>query len=576
MRVALYARYSSDQQREASIEDQLRDCRAYAAREGWTIVEEYSDAAISGASTHRPSLQALVRDAGRFDVVLTESLDRLSRDMQDTSALHKRLSFNGVRIVTLAEGEIGHLHVGFKGTMNALYLKDLADKTRRGQRGQVIAGKSAGGNSYGYRVVRSVREPGLATGERQIDPEQAAIVTRIFSEYASGDSPKAIAKRLNAERVPGPSRGPWGPSTIHGHPSRGTGILNNELYIGRLVWNRLRYVKDPDTGRRVSRRNPTSEWVVSEVPVLRIVADDLWRAVKDRQTDTRKALAAGTSLVRTRRPVYLFTGLTKCGVCESGYTMFSKDRLACAGARDRGTCDNRLTIRREEVESRVLKAMEERLWHDKLFAEFCTEFTIELNRLRGEATAAAASAIREQAAIDRRLDELVDWICTGEWRTNPAIEQRVRQQIAELEQKKTALAATIAAAEQAQRARPLLHPRMGEVYRQWVIDARDGLRDPNRRADARAALRAMVGSIVLTPNGETLGIVLKGDLAAMLAAASPKAESQDLRRQVKLVAGGRCRQCHRVPGWLRHDDARPASPVGEISPRPSAALPGAA
>jgi site-specific DNA recombinase len=443
MRVALYARYSSDQQREASIADQLRDCRAFALRGGWTVVREYHDSAMSGASRHRPGLQSLLlHAAGQYDVVIAESLDRLSRDQEDTAAVHKRLAFVGVRIITLAEGEIGHLHVGFKGTMNALFLKDLADKTRRGLRGRVEAGKSGGGNSYGYRVVRPLTDQGLATGEREIDAAQAAIVIRIFREYASGDSPKAIAKRLNAERVEGPSGGPWGPSTIHGHARRGTGILNNRLYVGELVWNRLRYVKDPETGKRVSRLNPASAWIVKDVPALRIVPLDLWQAVKGRQTETRHVLAAGTPLVRTRRPTYVFTGLTKCGCCGSGFTMASSNRLACAGARDRGTCENHLTIRRDEVEARVLKAMEDRLWNEDLFEEFCTEFTRERNRLHGEATAASAAAVREQAAIDARLAQHMDWVATGEWRTNPHLDAHVRQQMTELLTRKSELAST--------------------------------------------------------------------------------------------------------------------------------------
>ena len=101
--------------------------------------------------------------------MIAESLDRLSRDQEDTAAVHKRLAFVGVRIITLAEGEIGHLHVGFKGTMNALFLKDLADKTRRGLRGRVEAGKSGGGNLVRL-PCRSVRSPTrVATGEREID-----------------------------------------------------------------------------------------------------------------------------------------------------------------------------------------------------------------------------------------------------------------------------------------------------------------------------------------------------------------------------------------------------------------------
>jgi site-specific DNA recombinase len=280
----------------------------------------------------------LLRDAGRheFDIVVAESLDRLSRDQEDTANLFKRLSFVGVKIVTIAEGEIGPLQIGFKGTMSALFLKDLADKTRRGLRGRIEAGKSGGGLCYGYRVVRAIGEHGPRTGEREIELAQAAVVTRIFQEFTAGTSPKAIAKRLNADGVPGPGGSTWGPSTIHGHTKRGTGILNNELYIGRLTWNRLRYVKDPETGRRVSRLNPTSAWVTALVPELRIVSDDLWQAAKARQAESRRVLTPGTNLGRVRRPRYLFSGLTKCGVCGSGFTMFSRDRLACAGARDRG------------------------------------------------------------------------------------------------------------------------------------------------------------------------------------------------------------------------------------------------
>jgi site-specific DNA recombinase len=137
MRVAIYARYSSDNQREASIADQLRICRLRAEQEGWQIVEEYTDHAISGASLLRPGIQALMSDAGRgrFDLICAEAMDRLSRDQEDIAGFFKRMAFAGVKIVTLSEGEVTHLHIGLKGTMNALFLKDLADKTRRGNAG---------------------------------------------------------------------------------------------------------------------------------------------------------------------------------------------------------------------------------------------------------------------------------------------------------------------------------------------------------------------------------------------------------------------------------------------------------
>jgi DNA invertase Pin-like site-specific DNA recombinase len=176
MKVALYARYSSENQRDASIADQFRICRAYAERQGWRIVEEYSDQAISGASLLRPGIQSLIADAlrRRFDIVLAEAMYRLSRDQEDIAGLFKRFGFANVKMVTLSEGDVTHSHVGLKGTMNALFLKDLADKVRRGLRGRVEDGKSGGGNSYGYDVVKSLDAKGepIRGAARSIRPKQ--------------------------------------------------------------------------------------------------------------------------------------------------------------------------------------------------------------------------------------------------------------------------------------------------------------------------------------------------------------------------------------------------------------------
>ena len=186
----------------------------------------------------RPGLQDLLAEAraGLFDVVVAEALDRLSRDQEDVAGIFKRLRFLGIAIHTLAEGEITELHVGLKGTMNALYLKDLAQKTRRGLEGRVRAGRSAGGLCYGYRVAKRTGADGeRVRGHREIDAAEAAIVRRIFAEFAAGTSPRTIAKRLNAEGVPGPRGKAWRDTAIRGHRTRGTGIVNNELYVGRLV-----------------------------------------------------------------------------------------------------------------------------------------------------------------------------------------------------------------------------------------------------------------------------------------------------------------------------------------------------
>lgn len=257
------------------------------AREKWKVVGTYHDAAISGASVIlRPGIQALLQDAqrGQFEIVLAEALDRVSRDQADVATLFKHLRFAGVQIVTLSEGEITELHVGLKGTMNALFLKDLAAKTHRGIRGRVEKGKSGSGLCYGYDVVKHTDTEGeLIRGERTVNEVQAEIARRVFRAFAAGISPRAIARRLNEEGVPGPDGPLWADATLRGHAARGTGLINNELYIGRLVWNRLRYVKDPATGKRVSCLNPRDKWITTEVPELRIVGDELWQAAKARQ-----------------------------------------------------------------------------------------------------------------------------------------------------------------------------------------------------------------------------------------------------------------------------------------------------
>src|SRR6266540_2657818 len=351
MKVAIYARYSSDNQRDASIADQFRICREFARRQGWTIAQEYSDHAVSGATLLRSGFQAMMASALRkeVDVVLAESLDRFSRDQEDTAGLFKRLTFAGVSIVTLAEGDITFLHIGLKGTMNAMFLKELADKTRRGLRGRIEIGKAGGGLCYGYRVVRRLENGVVTTGEREINEEEAAVVRRMFRDYAAGASPKQIAKALNKDGIPGPQGGLWSPSTVHGNPKRGIGILHNELYVGRLVWNRQRFLKAPDTGKRVARPNPRSEWITKDVPDLRIIDDELWQAVRDRYASVQHKWGQADESRRFnqfKRPKYLFSGLTKCGVCGAGFVLYSREQLSCFGAHARGTCDNRLTVPR--------------------------------------------------------------------------------------------------------------------------------------------------------------------------------------------------------------------------------------
>ncbi len=364
VRAAIYARYSSDAQSAASIEDQIRLCKERLASEGWQLVQVYRDAAMSGASDLRPGYQALLEGAreAEFDVVVAEALDRLSRDQADVATLFKRLRFAGIRLVTLAEGEITELHVGLKGTMNALFLKDLADKTRRGLRGRVEAGRSGGGNAYGYRVVAPGALKGdQARGERAIDPAEAAVVRRIFQEYADGAAPRRIAMRLNARGHPRPARRRLGrqrdqrqPRPRHRDPQqralyRPAGLEPAALHEG--------------PGHRpppLPRQRPASGLVCTEVPQLRIIPQELWDKVRARQARLDRVGATEPGEPRPfwsqQRPRYLFSGLMRCGACGGGYSKISATAFGCSTARNKGptACTNRLTIRRDVLEQTVL------------------------------------------------------------------------------------------------------------------------------------------------------------------------------------------------------------------------------
>jgi hypothetical protein len=241
-----------------------------------------------------------------------------------------QLSFLGIQMHATSIGAISQMHIGIMGTMAQMTLSDLREKTWRGQLGRAQAGRIPGGLAYGYEVVPQAKDA-KDGGERRILPAEAAVVTRIFREYAAGHSPRHIAHRLNDEGVKGPKGRPWGDTTIRGQVDRGTGLLNNSLYIGRLSWNRCSYLKNPTTGRRVARVNPREDWEEIDVPELRIVDQELWNAVKARQEAVQFDIGkdpSGQPLNRAHRRKFLLSGLVSCGCCGGGYTIVATDGMA--------------------------------------------------------------------------------------------------------------------------------------------------------------------------------------------------------------------------------------------------------
>ncbi|MFM9938677.1 MAG: recombinase family protein, partial [Hyphomicrobiaceae bacterium] len=544
LRAADYARFSTDLQSDTSIADQARICQERMRREGWVHVRTYQDHAMSSASRWRPDYQQMIEDArrGQFDVVVAESLDRLSRDQEDLPHLFKQLTFVGVRIFTLSEGWISELHVGLSGTMGAIFLKQLAEKTRRGLRGRVEAGRSGGGNSFGYDVVHKAGADGEPEhGLRRKNEQQAAIVIEIMTDYAAGKSPRAIAKALNARAVLGPSGGTWCPSAINGNAERGTGILNNELYVGKLVWNRLRYMKHPTTGKRQSRLNPPEEWIIKDVPDMRIVQQELWDKVKARQLatakDTRPDKAKSGDTARPafweqQRPRYLLSGLMKCGCCGANYTKYGASRFGCAGARDRGTCTNKLTIRGEELEASILAGLQLRLMEPARFEQFAKTFVAETNRQRMAVTADKAGKQAALTRVERQIKRLVDAIVDG------ADAMPLNAKLKDLDADKSRLVVELEAAPDE---KPLLHPALAIAYRDRVAALATALYDEKEGRQAFERLRSVIEEVRLTPVEGQLAIELRGDLAEILkigAASTQGAEiAQKSALQIKVVAG---------------------------------------
>ena len=539
LRAAIYARYSSDLQSHASIEDQVRLCRRLIKERGWSEALIYSDAAMSGASTLRPGYQKMLEDAhaGTFDVLVAEAMDRMSRDQEDIAGLYKRLTFADIKLVTLSEGEINELHVGLKGTMNALFLKDLAAKTRRGLEGRVKQGKSGGGNAFGYDVIRTLDANGeLARGERSINQDEAKVVRRIYLEFANGRSPRSIAHGLNNEGVTGPRNGSWGPSTIYGNWRRGTGILNNDLYVGLLVWNRQRFVKDPQTGKRQARINPETEWIIQDVPSLRIVDDELWQRVKYRQQNTRRQIAEGRDIrsERVRRPRYLLSGLLQCGVCGGGFSKISQKHYGCSTARNKGTCNNLLTIRRNVIEEMVLAGLKDQLMQPVAYEEFIAEFNREANRLASSEDQEREHLGRDIEKVDGQIARLIEAIKSG------VPGEAVKDEITALEAHKTALTSKL---EIVPLPKPRLHPNLARIYRDKIENLIAALNSTDMVSEAAEAIRSLITAVRLVPVHDQLEIELYGELAALLslglANKHKHPRSNDPGVQVTLVAGAR-------------------------------------
>lgn len=531
-RCAIYTRYSSDLQRPASTEDQVRQCEDAAVREGWSVLSNLirSDSEITGQTlVGRTGLEELIRLAKTsprpFDGIIIDDTSRLGRYVPDVLKVTDILESYGV-FVYFAAQRLDSRASGFRqvftifAMMDEQYVAQLTYKVHRGQHGRVLKGYVPGGKCYGYEnkpIEDPTRRgeygrPAVIGVEQRVLPEQAAVVRRIFGMYAAGLSYSRIAKTLNKEGVLSPKpprkgmRG-WCPSAIRE-------ILLNEKYRGVLVWNRTKTVRNRETGRSEQRPRPESEWVRVEVREMRIVSEELWNAAREQNQRVREKHGPKTlgGMNRTEASrLYLFSGLLECGPCGRNITITSGKtpycRYGCPNHRSRGLCDNDVTILQTKLESQLISALVKNLLRqeleDELFQTFQESLTATLEneaKLAEEAAGKSSELRHEHARLLTEAQNLAEAI--AQQRISPTLSKRLAATEARIGEIEDLLSS----------------PRQVSMPNFSADEIRSALRDQTRRlaeiltgdrAVARQELQKRIDKLVLTPRETPTGWVLE-------------------------------------------------------------------
>ncbi|MDB5810498.1 MAG: Recombinase [Betaproteobacteria bacterium] len=522
MRACIYARFSTDKQRETSIEDQARVCRARIDREGWQLVDTFSDMETSGRTliAGRAGAARMLEQVagGAVDVVVLESLDRLARDLVEQEQLVRRLEHRGLRIVGVNDGydtqNSGRgLMRAVRGAINESYIVELGHKTHRGLAGQIERGFHAGGISYGYRsVVAGVDTRGMPIGHRlEVDAEQARWVRWIFQQYAAGVSCQKIAAELNELQVPAPGarrrtivRATWCVSALYGSPAKGSGVLNNEIYIGRYIWNRSQWTKDPDTRKRVRADRPRSEWSIEERPNLRIIDAGLWEKVRGRMD--KPARAGGTK--GAGRPARsLFGGMLKCGKCGGSVVATSASLYGCTAHKDRGraVCTG-VSVPRKATDVRLLSLVQDEVLAPTMLAQVRRELAAIISL--ADRKADPEQAKKRLHDVHRDIMNLTDAIATV------GLSDALRGRLAAAEIELKGVQQTLAPLETAK-------PRVDAImagYKRMVIDLRDALATSTERA--RPVLHQILGDVRVVEEGDQVFAEFEAPAQRLLVAAA--------------------------------------------------------
>lgn len=384
MNAVIYARYSSEGQREESIDGQIRECMEYCKQNGMTVVKEYIDRALSAKTDNRPDFQRMIKDSakGLFDVVVVWKLDRFARNRYDSAHYKAALKKNGVRVISakenIADGPEGIILESMLEGMAEYYSAELSVKVIRGHTENALKCKYNGGTpTFGFAID--------ANKQYQPDPVNAPIVLDIFKMYDTGSTMKQIMDHLNA----------LGVTTVRGKPADLnfiSGILHNRKYIGEYKY---RDIVVPDG-----------------IPAL--VPTDLFERVQEQMKKNQKAPARHKA-----EDDYLLTTKLFCGSCkammvgESG-TSSSKGQVyhyyRCVNSKRKKTCKAKhRSVRKDPLERAVVASVMRNIMDDA-FVEY---FTDQALALQGQESNELPALRRQLADTEKAIDNMLNAIQAG-------------------------------------------------------------------------------------------------------------------------------------------------------------------
>lgn len=525
-RVADYARYSTANQDERSIEGQHLLLDELYETKRWVRTGRYWDEAKSGSSTYgRTGLFELLAAAerGEFDVLALEDLDRFSRKAADLHTLIDTMEELDIVVVTLPRGEVvTDMEVAFKAVKNQQYLKDTSDKVRRGQKKAVNDGKILGPVVFGWRKVTRLDEKGEPIrGLREKDPVNAPILEQMLRDYDAGISAYAIVEDLNARGIKTQRGGNWRASTLTGNP-QGGGLFRNHAIIGEFRYRKT--LRKKRSGKSKTRYRPRDEWIVKQHPELAILDDnELFQRIQ-----ARLGSHSSRPIHQQKHPEYVLSRKVRCGWCGETYNVTSGS-FACSGHFEMGVCTNTRRVKREVLERAVLAQIAAHL-ADAVVLEPClAEYRAEAARAQSEFAGKSESARARLTAIEGQLDKLLTQLGDDQEDETPLAGRAIRRRIQQLGEEQERLQRQLDAPPASEASVPAgatvaerLFHRMSDLQALLSSEDREAVR-------AKEALRRLFDRVTLTPTPGTevdgrgagpLTVTVTGPLAEVLALGS--------------------------------------------------------